>query len=344
MRNPVYEAAHRLVRAGVSVIPIGRNKRPAIASWKPYQARPATVAELAEWFSGRDVGLAIVAGPVSGNTEVLDIDDIATLKPWYAYVEAVAPGLISRLVVVETPTGGRHLYYRCATIQGNMKLAVNANREVMIETRGEGGYSVIPPSPAWCHPDRKPYVLRQGDLAHTPTITPEERAILLNGARALTQSVEPERVYAPRQPTATDGTRPGDLFAAQATWEDILLPHGWRVVARRGEVTFWRRPGKRERGSSATTNYAGSDVLYVFSSNASPFDPETAYTKFAAYALLDHGGDFQAAAHTLARTGFRPPAVGEIVPPLTDPWLGPRWRQRGIPFAVRRLGEEVARG
>jgi hypothetical protein len=35
--------------------------------------------------------------------------------------------------------------------------------------------------------------------------------------------------------------------------------------------------------------YAGSDLLYVFSSNAWPFEPEAAYTKFSAYALLEQG-------------------------------------------------------
>ena len=301
MRNPVYEAAHRLVHAGLSVIPIGRNKRPLV-SWKPYQARLATVAELAEWCSCPEVGLAIVAGPISGNMEILDFDDITILKPWYILVEGTAPGLVSRLVVVMTPRGGRHLYYRCATIQGNRQLAVTSNRKVMIETRGQGGYTLIPPSPPWCHPHHKPYVLRQGDLANIPTITTEERTILLNGARALTQYVAPERVYAPRPPTATDGTRPGDIFAANVPWEDLLMPHGWRVVGHRGEVTLWCRPGKNG-GVSATTGHCG-DMLYVFSSNAFPFEPERAYSKFTAFALLHAHGDFIRAATMLAGQGY----------------------------------------
>jgi Bifunctional DNA primase/polymerase, N-terminal len=344
MCNPVLEAAHRLVHAGVSVIPIGRNKRPAVVSWKPFQVRLATAAELEAWFSKREAGIAIIAGAISGHTEILDFDDIAALKPWHSRVEGEAPGLVSRLVVVITPTGGRHIYYRCATIEGNTKLAVNLDHEVMIETRGEGGYALIPPSPAWCHPDRQPYVLRQGDLADIPTITADERHTLLHCARALNAYVEPERVSTARERSTPDGDRPGDRFAARVSWEDILLPHGWRVVGHRGEVTLWRRPGKQAPGASATTNYAGSDVLYVFSSNASPFGPETAYTKFAAYAWLEHGGDFHAAARMLASKGYRPPTIGGRVPPLPDPWLGPRGRQRGIPLAVRRLSEEVAHG
>jgi putative DNA primase/helicase len=224
------------------------------------------------------------------------------LRPWYDRVEAVAPGLIARLVSVETPTNGRHLYYRSPVIEGNQKLALDAQRQTMIETRGEGGYALVPPSPPWCHPDHKAYVLRQGDLVAIATITGDERNILLNCARALTQYVEPERVYTPRESGTATGDRPGDLFAANVSWEEILLPHGWRVVGHRGGVTLWCRPGKKD-GMSATTGHCG-DHLYVFSSNALPFEPERAYSKFTAYALLNTGGDFIKAATILARHGY----------------------------------------
>ena len=57
-------------------------------------------------------------------------------------------------------------------------------------------------------------------------------------------------------------------------------------------------------GVSATVNYAGSGLLYVFSSNAHPFEDGKGYTKFAAFALLAHGGDFAQAARQLADEGY----------------------------------------
>jgi hypothetical protein len=147
------------------------------------------------------------------------------------------------------------------------------------------------------------YELRHGDLADIPTITEDERDILLNCARALTQYVEPERVYTPRQDTAPTGERPGDRYAAKVSWDDILLPHGWTVAYRKGETTFWKRPGKQGRGISATAGHCG-DHLYVFSSNAHPFEPGRAYSKFTAFALLHAGGDFSRAASMLACQGF----------------------------------------
>jgi hypothetical protein len=83
-----------------------------------------------------------------------------------------------------------------------------------------------------------------------------------------------------------------------------LEPHGWQLVGDDGDqVDYWRRPGK-DYGQSATTNYEGSDLLHVFSTNADPFEDETSYTKFHAYTLLEHDGDFYAAAEKLREQGF----------------------------------------
>src|SRR5205823_2198294 len=62
------------------------------------------------------------------------------------------------------------------------------------------------------------------------------------------------------------------------------------------------RPGKG-RDWSATTNHGGYDLLYVFSTST-VFDAERGYSKFAAYTILDHAGDFRAAAAELGRRGY----------------------------------------
>lgn len=58
-------------------------------------------------------------------------------------------------------------------------------------------------------------------------------------------------------------------------------------------------------GISATTNHADSDLLNVFSTSTE-FEPEQSYSKFAAYAILNHGGDFSAAGKALWEQGYRP--------------------------------------
>src|ERR1051325_11384300 len=74
----VRAAAERYIKAGRSVFPIGTNKRPAVAEWKPYQLRHATHEELRDWYSnGFRVGIAIVCGAISGgNGYGLEVNDI----------------------------------------------------------------------------------------------------------------------------------------------------------------------------------------------------------------------------------------------------------------------------
>jgi putative DNA primase/helicase len=331
--------ARRLVVAGLSVIPIRPDgtKRPALDAWAPYQHMQVKATTLASWFRHGE-GLAVIGGAVSGHLEILDFDVPELFAPWYALVEQLCPGLVARLPLVQTPSDGRHVYYRCQSIARNLKLAqrfsANGTPETVIETRGEGGYAIAPPSPPACHPWHRSYQPLCGDLAAIPTITVRERTCLLQTARAFNTSVKPQRVVSGGpigMMQRIGGHRPGDVFHAHADWRRLLEPHGWTCVGQHGEVTYWRRPGKIGPGISATTNYAGRHLLYIFSTNAAPFEPETAYTPFAAYALLNHGGDFTAAARSLAARGY-----GELVQQPGD-WRIARALRR------RREAEETAR-
>ena len=79
------------------------------------------------------------------------------------------------------------------------------------------------------------------------------------------------------------------------SWEDVIGPHGYRISYARDDVKYVTRPGKRH-GTSATIGYGGSDNMYMFSDAAPPFAPHQSYSKLAAYTLLEHGGDWSAAA------------------------------------------------
>ena len=333
-KSRVYRAARSYVRAGLSLIPIrtGGAKMPAFnllprewdederrhkAIWRCYKERHPTRQELRDWYrdSYGDYGIAILGGAISGGLEIVDCDNWEVAERWSALVAEEAPGLLGRLVLVRSPRPGLHGYYRCEVHGGNQKLARvpdpkkdNKAPKTIIEIKGEAGYCLAPPSPAACHPTGRCYAfLGARDLTSVPTISPEEREVLLACARRLNCWIEPERPgYTPRrdQGGRARGDRPGDDFNARADWGDILTPHGWRWVRRcGGQSDQWRRPGKA-RGSSATTNFGGSELLFVFSSNASPFEECRAYSKFHAYALLNHEGDFHSAARALARRGY----------------------------------------
>ncbi|HZN68332.1 MAG TPA: hypothetical protein VFB66_23805 [Tepidisphaeraceae bacterium] len=100
--------------------------------------------------------------------------------------------------------------------------------------------------------------------------------------------------------------RPGDDYNAKATVEDVvglLEDHGAEVVGERGGLTYLRRPGK-ERDQSGSVGYKGTNLFYCFSSEWPPFEENKGYKPFAVYALLEHDGDFAAAAEALRERGF----------------------------------------
>jgi len=99
-----------------------------------------------------------------------------------------------------------------------------------------------------------------------------------------------------------DDLKPGDDFNARHDWDDVLVPHGWSIFKTEGEVIYWARPGVTDH-HGATTNHEGSGLLFVFT-NATDFVEQKSYTKFGAYADLEHAGDHAAAAKHLVTLGY----------------------------------------
>ncbi len=128
-------------------------------------------------------------------------------------------------------------------------------------------------------------------------------------AWVLTALQRPVEAPRPAAPAADVGTRPGDMWAAQTSWRQLLEADGWTFdgVGRDSDER-WVRPGKEARdGISATVNYKGSDVLKVFSSSVPNLRAEETYTKLGYLAATRHGGDHSAAARWLAGQGWRTP-------------------------------------
>lgn len=338
----VHRAARTYVKAGLSLIPISADltKRPAFqllpqipsnngrrsrASWKVFRERRPTAEELDNWYAGRggliEYGIAILAGSISENLEILDLDNWTVAKAFSKEIKLRSRGLMTRLVRVRTPRPGLHCYYRCEEIGGNQKLARaldpdspegSPRPKTVIEIKGEGGYCLAPPSPRRCHPRERCYrYVGNLDLTAIPTITPEERAILIETARSFDTWENHKPVSSPRRTAlvrvpsgATTAERPGDDFNVRANWAQILEPHGWQFVSEQADdICTWCRPDKQD-GVSATTNFFKNDLLHMFSSNADHFEEGKSYSKFHAYTLLNHGGDFKSAASELRKQGY----------------------------------------
>lgn len=261
-----------------------------------------------------DAEIGIVCGAVSGGLEVIDFDRRGIFQRWKERLLEVSrdtAALIDSAVHVRTASGCDHLYFRCSSpVAGNIKLAAarvpfadinGKERRCMIETRGEGGYVVAPPSIG--------YTIQSGDFGRIPSLSRQAVETLHQVARSYNE------VPAKRSDWATIGTsRPGDAYNADASVKtsDLLEQHGWRRLFKKGGCWHMCRPGK-SGGVSATSDYEGGGV-YVFTTN-DPTLAEGQHSKFDVFSLLEHGGDYQAAARELGKRGYgEPPRRHEDAP------------------------------
>lgn len=379
--DEVLNTALTLVAAGFSVVPIKADgSKSPDGEWKPLQTRIASPEEIRRMFEPHH-GLAIVNGAVSGNKETIDVDDPSLVAAFESAMISILPGMLERLVIVASPRnnhGGRHYHYRCdePVISGNQKLAqselqpsfkddgtpdidqrTGQQRQkplTLIETRGQGGIIVVPPTPGHCHATGLPYEYASvPELVDCPTITADERSILLAIARSFNQLPVEDPPPPPSNITSVPaGTNPGEVFNEQGNWEDILAPLNWVPAFVTQGITHWRRPGKQGKGTSATTgvkSQSGNSLFCVFSSNAHPFEGGTgnrictSYTKFGAYTVGHCGGDYnKSAAKILFEKGLGIPKKAEFNKSLItrkpdpdvnlDGILNPKSPEPALPF------------
>jgi putative DNA primase/helicase len=121
------------MRMGWSVIPLQpRDKKPALLSWKAYQAKHAGVAEVKRWAaSGNNIG--IVTGSISGLL-VLDLDNAT------AIAEAERLGLPD--TVIASTAKGRHHYFRHPGDKVKNRAGIIPGADI----RADGGFVVAPGS------------------------------------------------------------------------------------------------------------------------------------------------------------------------------------------------------
>lgn len=311
-------AAQEIEAAGLSVVPVMTDgtKRP-VGKWTEYQTLRASRTKLAEWFTNTGYGVGIVTGTISGNIEMAEVEGRgADRLPEIAQLAADSgmAELWARLCsgwLEQSPSGGWHWFYKIAypegfKFPGNTKLAKAANKETLAETRSEGGFVVVAPSTGPVHPTGRPWVRVAGGPASIPTITPDEReafhSILATLNEYTPEVTQQAFTVTPSDRDPLEGTTPGDDYENKTDWADILGPKGWTLVYGHGRTRYWRRPGKTLGLSATTGNAEDRDRLYVFTSSTE-FEQETPYTKFGAYALLNHGGDHAAAASALRKAG-----------------------------------------
>jgi hypothetical protein len=197
------------LKAGLSVIPCGPDKKPLIPSWLPYQQKRASEDEVRAWWTNSpNAMIGIVTGEISG-IAVIDID---TPEGLAGIKEYLPDGLLTPCA--ETPRGGMHLYFKT----NGDDLRNNAGAIPGVDFRANGGYVVASPS---VNGSGKAYRWKKGmELGAVPlSPLPDAYISLLKKSlynRGVVNSENPKTTNDHKDHTKpqlfVDGTRDEDLF------------------------------------------------------------------------------------------------------------------------------------
>ncbi|GAB3719624.1 hypothetical protein GCM10027592_63190 [Spirosoma flavus] len=313
-----------LLRYGLQPLAVSEKKIPLL-KWSQYQKEFLTEAGLIEMFSQITVpvnSIGIITGAVSGYLEVIDVDTKYDLRgnlytEFLSLIKDNLPEVASSLVIGQTRSGGYHLYYRCPDLiqlpklPGNTKLA---NREataeekaasnekllVLIETRGEGGYVVAPPTAG--------YTIIQGDLSAIPVIDLESRNYLIAIARSLTEYIEPETRRESQKEygqSSNDESNPFVDYNQRGDVVALLEKHGWTFVKTEGQKVHFKRPGQSDAKTSGNF-HEGHRTFFVWSSSTE-FPEQKGISPASVYVQLECNGDTKEARRRLLADGYGKP-------------------------------------
>jgi hypothetical protein len=259
--------------------------------WAEYQTRRPRQFEIDAWLRLPTQNYAIVCGEIS-NLVVFDVDTKNGGDP--------TPYLNRGMFEVRTPSGGYHFYttydpvlattkHKRADHQGILKAVdVQSNGSLVFAPptlfASLGGYTVV------------------NDVSVTPL--PEDLMVSVLDALQPEEKATEYKPYVP--PTNADMRRPGDVFNALASWDDVLIPLGWKKIGGNASGTqYWKRPGKTTEGVSASTNYKGYDLFFPYTTAVDGLIRKKGYTKFSIYTQLVHNGDPRSAARALVYENYK---------------------------------------
>lgn len=160
--NALALAANQWTDNGIAVIPVAyRNKRPTVPTWREFQERLPTAAEIGRWFQDRFHNLAIVTG--WRGLVVLDFDQRPLYELWRDWSRTAAPQ--ARFSYTVQTSRGIHVYLF-------IDEPVQSGKAGTIDIKAAGGYVLAPPS---IHPSGRPYRL----LSDAPIVRFDRLAAVL---------------------------------------------------------------------------------------------------------------------------------------------------------------------
>lgn len=217
-----------------------------------------------------------------------------------------------RLIHATTPSGGKHIWWK---FQGedrkSEKLARTLGKKDLIETRGTGGYALVPPSVG--------YVWDGPGWAGLGILGEDETDQILSIARCMDEYVEPDTpVYTPKEGPTAGPDSPFNRFDAANTGFDILEARGFRMIRDSSTQSHFNRPGAKNRNGVDATWYKDKNEIRIWSTSTGIVqDTDRNYKPYQLLVFTHYAGDFKKAAGDLARK-FNMPIIQkqEVRPPV----------------------------
>lgn len=326
--SQVWSQVENLLADGISLIPV-RDKdektkygdilvaKSPYGKWKEFQIRQINKDELWREMEQRDTtAVAIVCGKISGNLEALDID-----VKFYPGIDAILfkdiktfyPEIYSKLRIHKTPSGGYHIPYRVDhnhPVPGNLKLAgrysteeeiqaqidrgvKRPNKEVnFLETRGEGGYILAPPSLGYS-------IVKENPI---PLLSWEERCSLIRLCESYTTIIK--EVPKPKPTKSEEGwydENPFEHYNRTTDPTELITSFGWKYSHENNLFIWYTRPDK-QRGVSLSWN-KNKHIFYVFTSSTE-LQANKGYHPATLLAELSFNGDKSKTYKWLTDNGF----------------------------------------
>lgn len=304
----VWNQVERLLADGMSIIPI-RDKEESV-NGKVFKAKTpySTWAEYQHTIISKELlwhemekyntsAVAIVCGAVSGNLEVIDIDvkyKAGINAILFKDLQDMFPLIYDKLRRHSSPSTGNHILFRVAgmVVPGNKDLAGrNPNKEELsdnpkaqikwfIQTRGEGGYVLCPPSMGYSQVNDVPI----------PILTLEERECILNLCRNYNEVVkEPPQIpiFKNGKPDFYYDENPYVNYSNAADPNEILSDMGWTFVSNRGKFIWFTQPG----GTKGNVHGSFNTETHIFQSFTPNAGLEERKGYFLATLLIDNKFD-----------------------------------------------------
>ena len=294
--NRTLAVARMLGNAGYLVFPC-----------RPFSKMPATkngfkdasndYLDIDAWFDNdRGYNLAVACGPQPNGVNLLAVDidpKNGGNESWKALTDEHGVPLAPRH---ETPSDGFHVFFDVPDSLSRTGVhALGAG----IDTRGDGGYVVVPPSQL--HNDDGEIISYRTSRAAALAVNPPHAAPLW-----LMELLDPEPLTVsmrrhPSQQLLALGDSVADKAREGWDWFVELEADGWTIGRGHNDEIQWTRPGKNPReGTSATLHRGGP--LVVWSTSVPTGGVETRTGTGRSYSPWDYivtfraGGDTKVAA------------------------------------------------